>query len=148
MLAPLSALLSGSRASRALLFGMLLCGFASSAHAAAPEPRPRAATAVCAEGQIAATPAPRVDRTAEPLRDEEPAWCVSADDPRCAPLHKDGAHHTLALRIAAAAEAFAPALPAPPPAKAHDGTPSMGPRPCVGVSHRVERPPRASRQPS
>jgi hypothetical protein len=79
-----------------------------------------------------------------PLREEDLPWCVSADDPRCAPLHNDAGRFGSDSSVGfTAAQPHADALPPKPPA-CETWTPSSGLAPRLGVSHRVERPPRGA----
>jgi hypothetical protein len=78
-------------------------------------------------------------------REDELPWCVSADDPRCAPLHGSPRPVDSALRRAAGM----PCDVAPPTIEPNSdlefGT-RVGLIPHDGVSQRVERPPRPVRR--
>jgi hypothetical protein len=78
-----------------------------------------------------------------PLRDEDLPWCVSADDPRCAPLHTDAGR--LGSDTSAAFTASQPheGTTLPSAASCETRTPRSGLAPRPGISHRVERPPRS-----
>jgi hypothetical protein len=81
-------------------------------------------------------------RQALPREDELP-WCVSADDPRCAPLHHGSGPLSTERRITAGVFATV----SPPTILAESVrtvTACVGLLPHPGVHHRVERPPRAS----
>ncbi|MFI5307557.1 MAG: hypothetical protein ACHQ53_09405 [Polyangiales bacterium] len=138
-----STILRSPRLGRTLLLAAVVCACARSAHAASPAQKPQATGAMCTDGRFVA--APSAERAAEPLRDEDLPWCVNAGDPRCAPLHKDAAHHAFGLRTVVAADAFAVALPAPRAGVEQSRTPRASLCPRAGVSSRVERPPRPSR---
>jgi hypothetical protein len=105
-----------------------------------------AQSAMCAAPALdlqAARTAPQA-QAPSPLREEDLPWCAGAEDPRCAPLHGDSTALVMALRqpLAAATSAV------PPRCRAIDDckfTPRMGLVPCVGISNRVERPPRPIR---
>jgi hypothetical protein len=77
-----------------------------------------------------------------PLREEDLPWCVSADDPRCAPLHPDagrlGSETSAAFTASQSNASSTPRAFAASEAR----TPHSGLAPRLGVSHRVERPPR------
>ena len=90
------------------------------------------------EPSVHAAPA----RQAPPREDELP-WCVSADDPRCAPLHNDSGPLSTERRITAGLFATAP-CPLIVAESARTFTTCVGLLPHPGVHHRVERPPRAS----
>jgi len=79
---------------------------------------------------------------APPHEDELP-WCVSADDPRCAPLHNDSAPPNTERRITAGVFA-AVTSPLIVGESVRTFTACVGLAPHPGVHHRVERPPRAS----
>jgi hypothetical protein len=89
---------------------------------------------------------PRAEQTRNaPLRDEELPWCISANDPRCAPLNTGdtgkGPFDGDARVVLSAADTGADA--AQLPLRSQSFTPRAGLHPRHGVSHRVERPPRA-----
>jgi hypothetical protein len=77
-----------------------------------------------------------------PLREEDLPWCVSADDPRCAPLHPDAGR--LGSETSAAFTASQSNASSSPPAFAacEVRTPHGGLAARPGIHHRVERPPR------
>jgi hypothetical protein len=91
--------------------------------------------AACVATAGAAAPAP--------LRDDELPWCVSADDPRCAPLHSDPARLGSDTSIAFTASQPGAQSVAPQPRRPAAWTARSGLAPRPGVSARVERPPRA-----
>jgi hypothetical protein len=78
-----------------------------------------------------------------PLGDEDLPWCVSADDPRCAPLHTDAGR--LGSETSAAFTASQPheSTTLQPTASCETRTPRSGLAPRSGISHRIERPPRS-----
>jgi len=78
-----------------------------------------------------------------PLRDDELPWCVSADDPRCAPLHNGSGPLSTERHIAAGVFATEP-FPAVVAETVRSFTARVGLVPHPGIHHRVERPPRAS----
>jgi putative hemolysin len=79
--------------------------------------------------------------TVPPLREEDLPWCVSADDPRCAPLHHDSAPTQLVARLMVTAHADTPARDNLPNGS-QALTPHTGLTPRPGVQERIERPPR------
>jgi hypothetical protein len=81
-------------------------------------------------------------RQAPPYDDELP-WCVSADDPRCAPLHNDSGPLSTERRVTAGVFAT-PSSPVISAESVRTFTTRVGLFPHPGVRHRVERPPRAS----
>jgi hypothetical protein len=83
-------------------------------------------------GQPAATDA---------AEDDDLPWCLSADDPRCAPLHHDAAPLPVASRASAATAAEA-ITPAPPVIASQCFTPHNGLAPRSAEPSRIERPPR------
>jgi hypothetical protein len=109
---------------------------ASSPDAQPPLADPRVAAAPCADG--AGCPA-------QPAHEDDPLWCVSGDDPRCAPLHTGTrSHDNDGHRVAPSAASDDVSASAPPDARRQSVTPAYGPAPRAGIDHRVERPPRAS----
>jgi hypothetical protein len=78
-----------------------------------------------------------------PLPEDDLPWCVSADDPRCAPLRNDSGPLSTERRIAAGVF-LDTASPAMLPETIQTFTECVGLVPHQGVHHRVERPPRAS----
>ena len=114
---------------------LLTLSIAQSASAARSERNVHPGPVMCAtSGSHTATPAPR---------DEELPWCVSADDPRCAPLHHDTAPPQVGSRLPMAALADAPTRgDFATGHQAHTARAGLARNP--GISHRVERPPRAT----
>jgi hypothetical protein len=122
------------------LTGVIAAALVSPARASTlrGDPKPRLTIAMCAAPFGAAAPA---HAAVPPLHEEELPWCVSADDPRCAPLHHDSAPIQLVTRLLVTAHADTPArasIPNGSPAL----TPHIGLTPRPGVQERVERPPR------
>jgi hypothetical protein len=81
-------------------------------------------------------------RQAAPPPEDELPWCVSAEDPRCAPLHTDSGPLSTERRITAGVFATV-ASPLNVAESARTFTTCVGLVPHPGVHHRVERPPRA-----
>jgi hypothetical protein len=104
------------------------------------QPKPWPSIAMCAPA-FGATSAAHA--AVPPLREEELPWCVSADDPRCAPLHHDAAPTQLVGRMLVTAYADAP-VRGELPNGSQIFTPRSGLNPQPGVQARVERPPRMS----
>jgi hypothetical protein len=82
-----------------------------------------------------------------PPADEEVPWCVSAEDPRCAPAH-GGAPAPLPTDARVSLVDGAPARPRAWPATSTQANPSqLSLGELAGVFREVERPPRMHRQP-
>jgi len=91
-----------------------------------------------------AAPAAGDERGATQPTDDELPWCVSAEDPRCAPLHH-GAGPLGAPARFTATPAYGGAATTPElRLVGQNTTPRIGLAPRLGVKHRVERPPRAT----
>jgi hypothetical protein len=138
-----SLLVQSPGASRAAFVALVLLALPGGASALEPQSHPSAGS-MC----TASRPSGLRERAAEPpLRDDELPWCVSADDPRCAPLHHGAEPISVASRQAATADADAP-VRIVPNARAQVFTPDPGLAPHPGIAHRIERPPRAAGRPS
>jgi hypothetical protein len=98
-----------------------------------------------AAGRVIAAPCTNTaDCPAQPTHEDDLPWCVSADDPRCAPLHTGTrSQDTDSHRIAPSA-ACDPTSMAVAPAYRASFTPASGLLPQAGIDQRVERPPRSS----
>jgi hypothetical protein len=77
-----------------------------------------------------------------PLGEEDLPWCVSADDPRCAPLHSDAGRlgSDTSTGFTASQAHDDAALARGPSSETRTPRSGLAPRP--GISHRIERPPR------